>query len=327
MTFEDAPGRVIDGRYELVEKIGEGGMAAVWRALAHGALGFRREVTVKRILPELHAFPDFARMFVEEARVGSQLVHPNIVQIFDFGVDEDDLYFLVGEYVDGLDLREWARAHRESGRAAPWTLVTALAIEILRGLAAAHAHRDAHGKHAPIYHRDVSPQNVLISVDGIIKLTDFGLARAMDRTRTTRPDVVKGKLGYLAPELAWGEAATARSDLYAVGVVIWEVLAGRRLFDAQTDFEVLRLVRDPRVTPLIRLRPEIPAQLHAVVMRALDPDPARRFASADEMRHALAKILRGRAAPVDSAVIGRSVVELRAELALQLEPDDRAAAE
>jgi serine/threonine-protein kinase len=229
-------------------------------------------------------------------------------------VDEDDQYFLVMELVDGIDLGSWARALKLMGRQTPWHIVTAAALEVLRALSAAHRRVDANGAPAPVFHRDVTPHNVLLSIDGVIKLGDFGLARAMDRARTTRPDVVKGKVSYLAPEVAHGDAATARSDLYALAIVIWETLAGRRLFDAKTDAEVIRLVRNPEVPPLLRYRPDVPVALHAALIRALERDPEKRFATADEMRAVLAKVLTARGQPTDHLVISESVRETRARL-------------
>ena len=226
----DAPGRIIAGKYELVSPAGEGGMAVVWKALARGDGDARRPVAIKRIQHAKHADPSFVRMFEEEARVGSELHHPNIVQILDFGMDEEGGYYLVMEWIEGLDMFQWVRSFPKGLRETPWPLVAAIGIEVCRALAAAHERVDARGQVVPVYHRDVSPSNVLLGVTGVVKLTDFGLARAMDRASMTRPNVIKGKLAYCAPELISGAKPSAQSDVFALGVVLWEALAQRRLF-------------------------------------------------------------------------------------------------
>src|SRR5690349_20591693 len=173
MLKRDRPGKVIAGRYELLEPAGEGGMAIVWRALTRGAGQFARPVAVKRIHAAKGADQSFVRLFEEEARVGAGLQHPNIVQILDFGLDDDGDYYLVMEWMEGLDLHQWVRSHPRGIRATPWPLVTAIGIEVLRGLAAAHDRVIDDGTLVPIYHRDVSPSNVLLGTNGTVKLTDF----------------------------------------------------------------------------------------------------------------------------------------------------------
>ena len=191
---------LLGGKYEVLELAGEGGMAKVYRGQTHGAAGFTRPVAIKRVLAPLSQNPEFLKMFVEEARVISELDHPNIAQIHDFDRDRTGEYYLVLEWVDGLTLLEWRQAYREHGNHVPWNLTAAIGIEVLEALHAAHEHEDQHGKPAPIFHRDVTPQNVMLSSCGVVKLTDFGLARAMDRSSITKPGVVKGKISYLAPE-------------------------------------------------------------------------------------------------------------------------------
>jgi hypothetical protein len=176
-------------------------------------------------------------MFVEEARVSAQLAHPNIVQVYDFG-QEGPRYFLVMEWVDGLSLAHFVRLATDHGVRVPWPFVAMVGLEALRGLAAAHEKVDAFGRATPIFHRDVTPQNILLGLNGSAKLADFGLARATDRARMTAPDIVKGKVGYLAPELVQNPEPTAQSDLYALGIVMWQALSGRRLFEGKDDIEV-----------------------------------------------------------------------------------------
>jgi serine/threonine-protein kinase len=311
----DRPGRKLGERYELVEQIGSGGMAVVWRALTHGAENFRQTVAIKRVELELRGYPEVAAMFVEEARVGTVLRHPNIVQIHDFGLDDDGEPFLVTEWVDGLELGQWVTSFARARLETPWPELVAIAIEVLRALDSAHSRRDASGQLAPILHRDVTPPNVLLDVGGWVKLADFGMARAMDRGRMTRPNFIKGKLSYLAPELVLGEAPTAQSDLFSLGIVMWEALAMARLFDGPTDADVVQMVRDAAVPLLGLRRPNLPLGLTTAVHRALEKDPARRYASAREMLRALTAVLRVLPDPVDGPYLAKSVIEGRRRLA------------
>lgn len=280
-------------------------MATVWRAWAHGANGFRKRVAIKRIVERYRRAPDVLQMFVEEARVGAALQHPNIVGIFDFGSDERGDHFLVSEYVDGPHLGTYVKSFGRG--AAPWAMVTAIAVEVLRALEAAHSRVREEGTPAPVLHRDVSPPNILIDRMGVVKLADFGMARAMDRGRITQPDIVKGKLSYLAPELVLGHPPTAQSDLFALGIVMWEALTGERLFDADTDIEVIHRLRDARAPLLAMHRPSLPLGLTTVVHRALEREPERRFASARDMRLALIGELRVLPVATDAEALASSV--------------------
>jgi serine/threonine-protein kinase len=218
---------LLGGKYEVLELAGEGGMAKVYRGQTHGAAGFTRPVAIKRVLAPLSQNPEFLKMFVEEARVVSELDHPNIA------------HYLVLEWVDGLTLSDWRQGYREHGNHTPWTLTAAIGIEVLEALHAAHVREDSEGRPAPVFHRDVTPQNVMLSNCGIVKLTDFGLARAMDRSSITKPGFVKGKLSYLAPELTYEAEPSAQTDVFSVGVVLWEVLAGEKLFKDKDPLKVL----------------------------------------------------------------------------------------
>jgi serine/threonine-protein kinase len=305
----DQPGTLLDGRYELVEQLGQGGMAIVWRALMHGVTGFRRTVAIKRIDPKHRGYPEVVEMFVEEARVGAVLKHPNIVQAQDFRIDQHGNHFLVTEFVDGPHLGQWVDAHIHSTRPTPWPIVSAVAVEVLRALDAAHTRTDDQGKACPILHRDVTPGNILIDRNGVIKLADFGLARAMDRNQITRPNVVKGKLSYLAPELVQGNAPSPQSDLFSLGVVLWETLTKKRLFHANTDVEVYQMLTNPRVPLLSMQRSELPMGLTTCVHRALERDPGKRFASARQMLKTLTEVLRVWPTSTDAAAIAESVRE------------------
>jgi serine/threonine-protein kinase len=314
----DQAGQVINGPkedYHLLELAGQGGMATVWRAMTLGRRGPRRPVAIKRILPELMASPDFVAMFVEEGRVGSQLVHPNVVAIEEFATDAQGAYFLAMEWVEGIDLLRLTRALGQARQAVPWPLVAAVGAEVARGLGSAHERVDAAGRPLPVYHRDVSPQNILVSVAGAVKVTDFGLARASDRDSMTRPNMIKGKLAYLAPELIAGASASVLSDIYGLGIVMWETLAGRKLFDGKGDLQVLLAVRDGVVPPLVELRTDLPASMARIVHTALAKQPAQRFASMRQLGQALTNLLGFAPEPVDAAWIGRQVEHARLILA------------
>src|SRR3954454_18386553 len=267
-------------------------MAVVWRAAQRGPGRFARAVAVKRVLPELRNAPDIAAMFAEEARIGAELNHPNVVGVLDYGLDEFQEPYLVSEFVNGLDLGAWIRSHTNRGLETPWEIVAAIGIEMLRGLASAHGRVDARGQPSSVLHRDVTPGNILLDVSGVVKLGDFGLAKASDRERLTRPDVVKGKAAYLAPELVRGEPASPQSDLFGVGIVLWEALTGARLFLGENEIASALLVRDGRVPLLGVKRSGLPLQLLSAVHRALERDPARRFGSALEMLETLRGLLR-----------------------------------
>ncbi|MCC6748121.1 MAG: serine/threonine protein kinase [Deltaproteobacteria bacterium] len=310
----DRPGAVIAGKYELLELAGRGGMATVWRAVTLGAAGFRRPVAVKRILSTLIGSRDFVTLFVEEARVCADLSHPNIVQTHDFGRDEQGMYYLVLEWVEGLDMRRFLYAYEASGLRVPWPILTAITIEVLRALGAAHERIDGRGRPAPVFHRDVNPQNILLGLHGAVKLTDFGLARAMDRARITHPDILKGKLSYMAPEMAFGHPASVQSDLFSVGVVLWETLVGRKLFEGADDVEVVLGVRRAEIPALSSMRKDLPPPFSRIVERSLAREPKDRYASARQMGRELAGLLRRVAEPTDAQVVGQSVAEARRRL-------------
>ena len=314
MSSIDVPGKLIAGRYELLTEAGEGGMAVVWKAIARGAGSFAKQVAVKRIQAGKTADPSFIKMFEEEARVGSQLEHPNIVHIMDFGREDDGGYYLVMEWCEGLDMFQWVRSFNRATRPTPWALVSAIGIEVLRGLSSAHERLMPDGTPAPVYHRDVSPSNILLGSNGTVKLTDFGLARAMDRASMTRPNVIKGKLAYTAPELITGAKAGPRSDIFALGVVLWEAIAQRRLFTGKNDLEVLLAVRKGDIPSLKDERPDIPAALHEVIHNSLAQNPEERFQDCKEMARALASVLRASTEHADSEPLGASVRAARVRL-------------
>jgi serine/threonine protein kinase len=261
-------------KYRLGERLGGGGMAEVFAASVIGVEGFERPVAVKRVLPAFCAEPGFARMFVAEARIASLMNHPNLVAVYDFDRDAEGRFFLVMERVDGVDLRRLL----QHGALEP-AVAAHVAAETLRGLAHAHELSEG-GRPLRIVHRDVSPHNVLCSWEGAVKVSDFGIARAFALTGATRPGTLKGKLGYMSPEQARGESLDARSDLFSTGVVLHEMLCGRRLFTAPSDAEAIaRMLYQPIPSPR-DLDPALPEDLDRFVMRLLERDLDRRCPSA-----------------------------------------------
>jgi len=281
------------GRYVLLDKIGSGGMAEVFRAVMPGAEGFRRTFVVKRILAELSQDATFVDMFVREARICSLLNHPSIVAVYDFGQIEGN-YFLAMEYVRGRDLQAVVRKLRKDGRAFTPSIAAHVAREVAECLGYAHDLAGADGRSLNIIHRDVSPSNIMCLAAGGVKLLDFGIAKALGDTPEDRTEKgsFKGKLSYMAPERVRREPIDGRSDLFSLGVVLWEMLAGKRLFRAANDAGTLRNVLEATVPLPSSLRPEVPEALDAVVMRALERDPADRYASGQEMADDLEEVLR-----------------------------------
>jgi serine/threonine-protein kinase len=221
MAEEPRPGLIVGGRYELIEIAGRGGMADVWRGRVRGDSGFVRDVAVKQMHQNLASQPQYVAMFVEEARVGSSLQSPNVSEIHDFVHDRGN-YYMVQEWIEGIDLGSWVRWHLAHNEQTRWELVAAIGVGVLRGLAAAHERLAPDGRPMPVVHRDVSPHNVLLTTRGIVKLIDFGLALAPDRRQeTTDPGIVKGKMSYLAPEIVGGGRPVPASDQFACGRRSW----------------------------------------------------------------------------------------------------------
>ncbi len=314
---ENPEAKLIAGKYELLERAGEGGMAVVWRAVMHGAAGFSRPVALKQMKAELREEDRQVAMFVEEARLGSCLLHPNIIQVLDFVEDDQGSYWLVTEWVEGLDFGSLLRYYRSRHERIPWPLAALIGIGALRGLAAAHERHAPDGTPVPIVHRDVSPQNLLLGTGGGVKLSDFGLARALDRTSVlTNPGFIKGKLGYLAPELVGGAQASPQSDLFSTGSVLWEALAGHPLFTGKNDREVLRAIHRGQVPPVSSERPGMPKMLVFAISRALARTPAERYPTASAMAQDLEAALAGAlTSTLETQVrLGRAVADARRHL-------------
>ncbi len=271
------------GRYMLFGAIGSGGMATVHLGRRIGAAGFARLVAIKRLHPHLAADREVVNSFLDEARIAARVTHPNVVSIHDVVLAGDEV-LLVMEYVPGRSLALLAGAERTAGRAIPPAVAAAISLDLLRGLQAAHEARDERGRVLGVIHRDVSPHNVLVGTDGVARVLDFGIAKALGRLQTTATGAVKGKLAYMAPERLLDREATASVDVYGAAVLIWELLAGARYFDGPSDETMVPRVLTATYRPL-----EVPmlAAASAVLERALQRDPAQRHASASELASAL----------------------------------------
>jgi len=318
------PQKKIDDRYELLEIAGRGGMAVVWRAIHRGPGRFQRTVAVKQMHPHLSKLKLYRDLFQEEARVGSILSDPNIAQVYDFLI-EDDEFYLVIEWVSGIDLATYIHhVFDRLGEKTRWELIAAMGIGVLRGLTAAHERVNEQGQPEPIVHRDICPHNVLISESGRAKLIDFGLSFAPDRDiDDTDPGMAKGKLAYLAPEVVRGARPTPHSDQFAVGSMLWEALVGRRAFKGATDFETYKLVANSEVPKLREVQPDVPKKFAALVHRALALDPEKRFASTREMAQQLGTVLRENRMNEDLyALLARTVAAARTDIGMGLKTQD-----
>jgi serine/threonine protein kinase len=323
MAEEPRPGLIVGGRYELIEIAGRGGMADVWRGRVRGDSGFVRDVAIKQMHGNLVQKPQYVAMFVEEARVGSALQSPNISEIHDF-VHDGDNYYMIQEWIEGVDLGSWVKWHVARNEPTRWELVAAVAVGILRGLAAAHERIGPDGEPLPIVHRDVSPHNVLLTTRGQVKLIDFGLAFTPDRLEeTTEPGIVKGKMSYLAPEIVTGGPPSPASDQFACGSVLWEALVGRKLFDGENDYETYRRLRDCTVQPLRSFRTDVPPAFAQIIHRALAPGVDDRFPSTREMARQIGTALKKVQLRKDlHTVLSKTVTSARAEIGLGARADE-----
>ena len=297
------------GKYQLVEKIATGGMAEVFRAVSTSIGGFKKEVALKRILPHLSTDAEFVSLFIDEAKLTVSMSHGNIVQVFDFG-RIDSNYYLAMEFVDGRDMTEVLIKQSRRRASVPPEVAFFIMKETLRGLEYAHTRRDTSSTPLGIVHRDVSPHNILISYDGEVKLTDFGIAKARTKVSLTRPGVVLGKFAYMSPEQAHGRDVDARSDVYSAGITLYETLTGRRLFYSEDPAQVLAKVRDPNVSPPSRYADGVSSQVDALVMTALAVRPEDRFPSCRAFGTALERELQTLAPEFNDAHLVRFMQNL-----------------
>jgi TonB family protein len=316
------------GQYTLLERIAVGGMAEVWKARMRGVEGFQKTVAIKRILPHMTDNAEFVGMFIDEAKLAAQLTHPNIVHIYDLGKIGRD-YYIAMEYVDGRDLRSLLNAGRRKGMPLPLGLSLLIAARLASALDYAHRKRDFEDRELGLVHRDVSPQNVLLTAEGDVKLCDFGIAKAVSKASQTQMGALKGKLQYMSPEQAWGRPVDGRSDLFSLGAVLFEMVTGERLFAGDSEISVLEAVRQGRVRTPRQVDPSLPREVDEIVMRALALEPQDRFQSAGEMKQRLEgalAVLSPSTGPADLAIYIQRVLDAEVPqaaapvLAVQPEP-------
>jgi eukaryotic-like serine/threonine-protein kinase len=302
-------------RYTITERLDHGGMAEVFRGVAESMEGFKKSVAIKRILPSLTKNQKFVRMFLDEARLSLFLQHANIVQVFDISKTPDNAYFLVMEFVDGCNLKSLIERQKQKGKRIEIAHTIYVMMECCKGLNYAHSLENPETS-APlgIVHRDISPPNILLSKNGEVKLVDFGLAKANSQIESTDPGVVKGKFSYLSPEAASGLDVDHRADVFAVGIILWEMFTGRRLFYGDTDYQTVELVRQARVPSIAALNPEIEPELEAVVRKALAKDADDRYQSANDLADALAQYLFSRRMKVTARDIAALVRDAQVEM-------------
>jgi serine/threonine-protein kinase len=288
---------LLTSRYQLVRKLATGGMAEVFLAKVAGPAGFEKTLVVKRILPQLAARESFVEMFLAEARIAAQLSHQNIVQIFDFG-EEDGAWFISMEFIDGLNLRSLSRWLREVGPISP-ALAARIVMEACEGLAYAHEFGNpATGEPLGLVHRDVSPENIMLTRTGGVKVLDFGIARVQGEDNGTRSGLLKGKIAYMPVEQLRAEELDRRADVYALGVVLYQLLSGHRPWEKGSEVALITAILNDPPTPLTAWVPRAPPALVAIVERATARDRDLRFADCRALRKALEKFVASTGTPV-----------------------------
>ena len=278
------------GKYVLQDRIAIGGMAEIFLARQTGLEGFERTVVLKRIRPHLGDKQSFVRMFLNEAKLAAQLNHPNIIQIHDLG-KVGESYFIAMEYLSGRDMRRVIPKAESLGIPFPIVYACKIASQVCEGLYHAHERTDVHGAPLGIVHRDVTPENIFVSFDGGVKVLDFGIAKAANQVELTRAGEIKGKLSYMSPEQCTGKPLDHRSDIFSLGVVLYEWITGFRLFTGESDVQILKSITDGKIYQPSYFKHEVPEQVEAILMRALQKDPALRYQSAWEMQYELDRFL------------------------------------
>jgi serine/threonine protein kinase len=269
------------GKYQLLDKIAVGGMAELFRAKLTGVQGFEKLIAIKKILPNLSEEENLITAFIDEAKLAALLHHENIVQIYDFG-SMDEEYFIAMEFLFGKDLRTIRRTAKKRDLALGLENILYVTSRICAGLDYSHNLKDLQGRPLNIIHRDINPQNILITYEGQVKIIDFGIAKAASQNTKTRENLIKGKLAYMSPEQANGRVIDHRSDIFSTGIIMYELLAVRRMFSGET-MHVLSLVRDAQYDPPEEVIPDLPPKLNDILRRALAKDPDDRYQSAGEM--------------------------------------------
>ena len=276
-----------ESNYRLVREIARGGMGAIYEGVQLGAEGFAKTMAIKTILPRYSENREFVNMFIGEAKLVANLVHENIVQIYQLGKDEEGNYYIAMEYMDGINLEDFIVKHLRLGRDVPVEIACFIAARVCRGLEYAHSKCDADGVPMGIVHRDISPKNILINTEGTVRITDFGVAKARHFMQQNEEEVLMGKLEYMSPEQADYQITDARSDLFSLGTVFYELLTGDNMFYDPDADETLDRVKKLAIPDPRTRRSSIPEDVVHIVMKALDRDPARRYQSAGEMGYAL----------------------------------------
>jgi serine/threonine protein kinase len=297
------------GKYELVKRLSIGGMAEIFLARVMGLPGFQKLVVVKRILPQLAADPQFVDMFLDEARIAATLQHPSIVQTYDVGVVGGN-YFIAMEYLHGEDVRSILRTANRQGRRIPLEHVLQIVMALSAGLHYAHEKEDFDGKPLDIVHCDVSPGNLIVTYEGGIKLVDFGIARAAIRAHETRSGTIKGKLGYISPEQARAEKLDRRTDIFAAGVILYELSLCKKLYKGASDYEILHEVVAGKIVPPRKIDPTYDEDLETIVMRALEKRPERRYQTAHDLQMDLEALARKRGLFLSSTGLKQLMGEL-----------------
>lgn len=309
-------------RYRIVSRIAAGGMAEVYRGESAGIEGFRKKVAIKRVLPKLSQNREFIHMFLDEARLCAYLSHSKCVQVFDIG-QAAGAHFIVMEFVDGADLQgvlEYLQRHEQQ---MPVEVACLIAAHVCEGLAYAHDACDHEGQPLGIVHRDISPHNVLMTRHGEVKLVDFGLAKASSHLTAEEEDIVKGKFGYLAPEVTLGQGADRRVDIFAAGILLWEMLAGRRLFKGETDLETFKQVQAANIPDMRQIRSDVNEDVAYVLSKALVRDREQRYQQAGEFAKDLALVLNRLGKPVTYQDLAKLVGDTAAERGTRKKTEQR----
>ena len=302
------------GRYELLIPIARGGMASVWAARITGAHGFQKIVAVKTMLPEFDEDPDFEKMFLDEAKTAARIRHPNVAEILDLG-EEDGVLYLIMEWVDGEPLHLIAR-EKQARHGIPVALVARIGTDAATGLHSAHELRDSDGSLTEVVHRDVTPANILVTYDGVVKVVDFGVAKSSANAQMTRVGQTKGKIPYMSPEQARGEVVDRRTDIFALGIILHQLCTGKHPFRGDNDMATLRAIVDRNPIPSPRqFRADLPEALEAVLMKALAKDRLERFATMAELAMALEEAIPAakRASPADLGEFMRGLLGTRGD--------------